>query len=139
MANRTNMFSAINLDDVSWRSTTDQSQHHDHRRAGRLSTSRRHFAGTSSRRPVRHGHHAPDGTYIYGQSAETLDAHTTFAASVAVKLAGATGAGRDDIALGSPAARGYIGSPTSRSPGGGGTGATAFANSTPWPASSPAS
>ena len=71
------------------------------------------------------GVNAPDGTYLYANGG-TLDAGN-FTASVPVNLLAPQGQGVTNIALGAPTLGGYIGSPYVQISGGGGTGATAYA------------
>ncbi len=68
---------------------------------------------------------APDGAYIYAGGA-TIDAGN-FNLTVAQGLLAPQGAGVTNISLGALSLPGYIGSPYVRITGGGGTGATAFA------------
>ncbi len=68
---------------------------------------------------------APDGTYIYANGG-TLDA-SNFMVSVPVNLQAPQGQGVTSISLGAPTLAGYVGSPYVQISGGGGTGATAYA------------
>jgi autotransporter-associated beta strand protein len=125
MVNRTNMLAVLNLDggvmtvnQITRNNTTTGSLAFVNFNGGTLQA-RQNGALFNT------GSSAPDGTYIYAGGG-TLDA-SNFVVSLPINLLAPQGQGVTSISLGAPTLAGYIGSPYVQISGGGGTGATAFA------------